>query len=78
MVMRKKNNNTIPIAKADMVETSIVTRLEQAASEVVALDDEVLILIWEIYLVALVASEVVAAVQEIEFAKAMISNNLLP
>lgn len=76
--MRKKNNSTIAIAKVDIMATSIVTHLALAASEVVALDDEVLILISEIYLDDLAASEVVAAVQKIEFAKAMILSNRSP
>ena len=75
--MHKKNNNTIPIAKVDTVVISIATHQVLVVSEVVDLDDEVLILIWEIYLDDLVASEEVEAVQEIEFAKAMISNNRL-
>ena len=73
--MHKKNNSTIPIARADMAVILIVMRLGQVASEVAGLDEEVLILIWEIYLVALVASEVADEVQEIEYAKAMISSS---
>ena len=69
----------ICIARVDMAVISIVMHLEQAVLVADDLAEVDLMWIWEIsseiYLEDLVASEEVEVVLEIEYAKAMISNN---